>query len=123
MTPRALFAAFRTVIPRVSPPECFERLRAGTAVLVDVRERKEWEKGFAESAMLLPLSELSRSRVDWTALRQLVGTREMILYCGAGVRSNLGARILRVQGFPAVNGGALRAWLAAGWPMSKPTST
>lgn len=89
-------------------------------MLVDVRERKEWQKGFAETAVLLPLSDLSRSRVDWTKLRQTIGEREMILYCGAGVRSNLAARILRAEGFQAVNGGALRDWTAAGWPVSHP---
>jgi rhodanese-related sulfurtransferase len=120
VTPRKFLTALRTAIPRVKPSACADRIRAGKSVLVDVRERKEWQKGFAESAVLLPLSELSRSRVDLTALRRTVGERELILYCGAGVRSNLAARILRTEGFQAVNGGALREWIAAGWPVSKP---
>ena len=106
----------------MSPAASFDRVRNGDALLVDVRERSEWEKGFARSALLLPLSDLTRSRVDWTALRETVKQREMILYCGAGVRSNLAARILCAEGFRASNGGALREWTDAGWPIAKPNS-
>lgn len=105
----------------MSPASCFDRVRNGDALLVDVRERTEWERGFARAALLLPLSDLTRSRVDWAALRQTVKQREMILYCGAGVRSNLAARILCAEGFQASNGGALREWAEAGWPIAKPT--
>ena len=120
MTPRKLLAALRVSVPRVSPATCVDRIRGGGALLVDVREIKEWQRGFAESAVLLPLSELSRSRVDFAALRERVGDRELILYCGAGVRSNLAARILRTEGFRAVNGGAFSAWVSVGWPVAKP---
>jgi rhodanese-related sulfurtransferase len=122
VTPRKLLTALCARIRRVSPASCFDRVRAGDALLVDVRERSEWERGFARSALLLPLSDLTRSRVDWSALRQTVRQREMILYCGAGVRSNLAARILCAEGFQASNGGALREWVDAGWPIAKPTS-
>ena len=120
MTTRKLLAALRVSVPRVSPATCIDRIRAGSALLVDVRETKEWQRGFAESAVLLPLSELSRSRVNFVALRERVGDRELILYCGAGVRSNLAARILRTEGFRAVNGGALSEWVSVGWPVAKP---
>ena len=120
MTPRKLLAALRVTVPRVSPATCIDRIRAGSALLVDVREKKEWQRGVAESALLLPLSDLSRSRVEFGALRERVGERELILYCGAGVRSNLAARILRTEGFRAVNGGALSEWVTAGWPIARP---
>jgi rhodanese-related sulfurtransferase len=120
VTPRKLLAALRVSIPRVSPVDCAEQVRTGGAVLVDVRERNEWQRGYAESATLLPLSELSRSHVDYAALRQTFGDRELILYCGAGVRSHLAARILRAEGFRASNGGALSEWAASGWPIVEP---
>jgi rhodanese-related sulfurtransferase len=120
VTPRKLLAALRVSIPRVSPVDCAEQVRTGGAVLVDVRERNEWQRGYAESATLLPLSELSRARVDYAALRQTFGDRDLILYCGAGVRSHLAARILRAEGFRASNGGALSEWAASGWPIVEP---
>ena len=123
MTPRKLLAALCARIRRVPPASCFDRVRAGEALLVDVRERGEWESGFARSALLLPLSDLTRARVDWATLRQTVNQREMILYCGAGVRSHLAARILRAEGFQALNGGALREWTDAGWPIARPSSS
>jgi rhodanese-related sulfurtransferase len=120
VTPRKFLAALRVTIPRVTAVDCAAQVRAGKAVLVDVRERREWEGGFAESAELLPLSQLSRSRVDFAALRQKFGGRELLLYCGAGVRSHLAARILRAEGFRASNAGALSEWAASGWPVVKP---
>lgn len=120
MTPRKLLAALRVSVPRVTPADGALQIRAGNAVLVDVREPKEWQRGCAESAVLLPLSDLSRARVDFAALRRKFGDRALILYCGAGVRSNLAARLLRVEGFRASNGGALSDWAASGWPIVKP---
>jgi rhodanese-related sulfurtransferase len=116
VTPRQFLAAARVTIPRVTPDTVANRVRAGEALLIDVREPKEWATGHAEGAFLLPLSQLSRSRVDWDAVRHSVGDRGVILYCGAGVRSNLAARAFHAHGFHAVNGGALREWAAAGWP-------
>lgn len=91
-------------------------------MLVDVREKREWQRGFAESALLLPLSDLARSKVNWNQLRKTVGQREVIVYCGAGVRSHLAARILSAEGFRVVNGGGLSEWRAAGWPIAAPTN-
>lgn len=120
MTLRQFVNAVRVSIAQVSPAASADRIRAGKALLVDVRETKEWANGHAESAILLSLSDLTRSRVDWAALQRKVGDRELILYCGAGVRSNLAARILHARGFRAINGGALSEWVASGWQIIVP---
>jgi rhodanese-related sulfurtransferase len=108
------------VAPRFTPAECAARVRSGEALLVDVREPSEWSSGVAESAAMLPLSDLNGERVLWQEFLAKVGNREVLLYCAAGARSGIAARLLVAEGVRAANAGALREWSAAGWPIIKP---
>ena len=54
-----MFQALFTSAPHVSPDEAAPRVRAGDAVLIDVREPDEWSGGVAKGAALLPLSDLT----------------------------------------------------------------
>ncbi|MDR3567764.1 MAG: rhodanese-like domain-containing protein [Syntrophobacteraceae bacterium] len=65
-------------------------------LLVDVRERGEYESEHIPGAKLLPLSELE-GRLD-----ELPEDRELIFYCRSGHRSNVGAMFARDSGL--VNG-------------------
>ena len=51
-----------TSAPRLAPHECAQRIRAGEAVLIDVREPGEWSSGVAEHAVLLSLTDLTGGR-------------------------------------------------------------
>ena len=110
-------AMFQTA-PRKEAAECFAEVRAGRAVLVDVREPREWADGVADSAHLLPLSDLSGSRAQWGEFLRQVGDREVLVYCAAGGRSAIAARVLCGEGVKAANVGALHEWQAAGWPVT-----
>lgn len=116
---KALKAMF-TGAPRAKPAEGEARIRAGQAVLVDVRQPAEWESGVAEGAALLPLSDLVGARARWKPFLESVGDREMIVYCAAGGRSAIAARVLTGEGFRAANGGALEEWSSAGWRIIPP---
>lgn len=120
MTFGEFFAAFRHSAPRVKPADCAARIRAGRALLVDVREHKEWQAGTAELAALLPLSDLCGAERSWKPFLATIGSREVVLFCGAGVRSGFAARVLRRRGIQAVNGGAFSEWQAFGWPIVRP---
>lgn len=109
--------------PRYAPADCTERLRAGQALLVDVREPAEWAGGVAESAVLLPLSDLTGSRTQWTEFLATTNGREILLYCASGGRSGMAARILVAEGVPAANTGGLVDWLDAGWTVAQPPSS
>ena len=113
---KAMFAA----APRVAPSECRERVRAGRAIVIDVREPGEWQEGVVEGAVLLPLSDLSGPRARWQEFLAGTGDRELLLYCASGGRSGIAARLLAAEGRRAVNAGGLRDWAAAGWPISPP---
>jgi rhodanese-related sulfurtransferase len=120
VTLRKYFKVLFTTVPRVAPNECADRIRAGATLLVDVREADEWPAGVADNAALLPLSDLYRSRQYWNTFLETVGDRELVLYCGAGVRSNFAARLLKAEGFRVANGGGFSDWAAAGWPIVRP---
>jgi rhodanese-related sulfurtransferase len=78
------------------------------AILVDVRERKEWDQGHIKDAVLVPLSQLA----DWeqngmiaeakAALAKSVPKGSMVYcHCRAGHRALSGAEILRGLGYDA----------------------
>jgi phage shock protein E len=69
------------------------------AVLVDVREKSEWDLGHIEGAIFLPLTKLQQ-KVDTIALAKLL-PKDKIIYthCVAGVRSVTAGSILEKLGY------------------------
>jgi len=69
------------------------------AVLVDVREKSEWDAGHVEGAIFLPLSEL-RNGVDAAQLaKRLPKDKVLYTHCVIGKRSLTAAEILEQHGF------------------------
>ncbi len=63
-----------------------ELVAAKKAVLVDVREKAEWDAGHIEGAKLVPMSVLKGKLTD-ERLRELLPADKVIyLYCAGGVR-------------------------------------
>jgi rhodanese-related sulfurtransferase len=92
-------------------------LKAGTAVLVDVREPVEWATGTARQAALLPLSDLRGPRKQWRTFLEQNHGKLLLVYCRSGTRSALAADLLRREGLDARNAGSLSALDHAGWPV------
>ena len=107
-------------VRRVDPAEAAQLVRDNKAVLIDVREPDEWTAGVAQSAALLPLSDLTGPRKLWQPFLRKVGDREIILYCLSGGRSGSAARILAAEGFKTANAGGIHRWQAAGLPIAQP---
>ncbi len=102
------------------PAEAAQRVEAGEAVLIDVREPAEWKEGVAEPALLLSLTDLKGERNAWRpALEQHRG-KPLIVYCRSGKRSAQAAEILRREGWQVENAGGFSAWREAGLPERKP---
>jgi molybdopterin/thiamine biosynthesis adenylyltransferase/rhodanese-related sulfurtransferase len=87
-------------------------------VLIDIRERDEYEQGFIPRAEWIPRGFLEMKIEDLVPERG----REVILYCAGGNRSALAARSLVELGYTRVSSmaGGFRAWKQAGHPFERP---
>lgn len=86
-------------------------VRAGQAVLVDVRE-PEWQTGRAPKARHLPLSQLT------ARAKEIPANRQVIFVCRSGNRSARAAAWLSHQRADVANlKGGMAAWSRAGLPV------
>lgn len=80
--------------------------RSSNHVLIDVREKTEYSKGFIPGAVNIPLSELKR-RLD-----EVPKNREILLYCRGGMRSKQAAFFLKKNGYSKISQlqGGILSW-------------
>lgn len=118
----AVFLVIKRIMsgPSIGPLAASEKVKAGGALLIDVREPGEWAGGVANGALLLPLSDLRGARKRWAAVLESNRGKELIVYCASGMRSGMAAGLLRKEGFRAANAGGFSAWRAAGLPVGQP---
>ena len=80
-----------------------KRLTAKKAVLIDVREKGEWDAGHLKAAKLVSLSQLRKNRGNAEFAKRLAKTlpKKKIIYCDcrSGGRVLLAAPILRKLGY------------------------
>jgi rhodanese-related sulfurtransferase len=73
------------------------------AVLVDVREQKEWDMGHVEGAVLAPLTELSKAEkkkeLSEKLAKQLPKDKVIYCHCARGRRALLAGDILKELGY------------------------
>ena len=85
-------------------------LKTGQIVLIDCRERSEYEVACIDNSVLMPMSEWNSVAEQ---LEQFVG-RKLVVHCHHGMRSLNVARWLRENGFPDAQSmaGGIAAWSA-----------
>lgn len=76
-----------------------ERVAAGTALLVDVREKREWDAGHVKGAVFLPLSDLRNGINAEKLAERLPKDRVIYTHCAKGVRSCMAADVLTRYGY------------------------
>ena len=102
-----------------------QNLAEKKALLVDVREVKEWEKAHLAQAQLLPLSQLKRAATDPAVLAQVTGKlpKDRIVYChcAKGVRAVMAGNLLEKLGYDVrpLSAG-FEDLLAAGFAAARP---
>lgn len=110
-------------LARVPIAALWQRLNAphDELVLIDVREPFEWELGYIDGALLIPLGEIWQRASD--PRLELSGTgldprREIVLICEEGIRSSTAASILLHHGFPRAGNvpGGIGGWFKANYP-------
>ena len=75
------------------------RLKDESAVLVDVREQKEWDDGHLKDARLMPLSKLKVNTEAEKLTKDVPKKKIVYCHCGAGVRALTAADILKKHGY------------------------
>jgi len=105
-------------VKEITIEQARERLKQNPqAVLMDVREDREWEKEHAEQAIHLGKGILERD------LEQMVPdlNREIIMYCGGGYRSVLTAQVAQKMGYRNVYSlmGGYKGLVQTKWPMKQ----
>jgi rhodanese-related sulfurtransferase len=85
------------------------------ALLVDVREPKEYASGHIKGAINLPLRSLTDN------LERIPKNRPVILYCSTGYRTAMGVMALQMLGYDNVRGfpPSIEGWKAAGEELEK----
>lgn len=76
-----------------------QRVSDEKALLVDVREKAEWDAGRVDGAVFLPLSELRNGITAEALAARIPKDRIIYTHCAAGVRSCAAADILLKHGY------------------------
>ena len=116
----ATYFRSRDELEPVSRTELLERLRAGSATVLDVRPEDEFEQGHLPGALNIPLSQLERR------LAQLPPDREIVAYCRGPwcVLSFEAVAALRQRGYQARRlEDGFPEWKVAGLPIRVSTVT
>jgi len=71
-----------------------ENVTAEKAVLVDVREKKEWDAGHVEGAIFLPLSALKKGIDAETLAKALPSDKVLYIHCVVGKRAVAAGNVL-----------------------------
>jgi rhodanese-related sulfurtransferase len=108
----------RPKVKEITIDQTRERLKRNPkAVLLDVREDNEWQKGHATGAVHLGKGILERD------IEKMVPdpNTELIMYCGGGYRSVLTADVAQRMGYRNVYSliGGYKGLVQAQWPMEK----
>jgi len=101
----------------IKPQEAVRLINHEDAVVVDVREDKEYNEGHVVDAMLIPFGLMEERLQELEPYR----ARPLVVYCRTGQRAAHACNLLRKQGFEQVYkiSGGMLAWRGADLPVVK----
>ena len=112
-----LVAEAKKNITEISPQDAAAKLETSDAVIVDVREKDEWDEKHIPGAV-----HMSRGTIELDVEEKVPDTNAMIIcHCGGGGRSALAAESLKRMGYKNVRSmaGGFKAWQVAGLPTTQ----
>jgi molybdopterin/thiamine biosynthesis adenylyltransferase/rhodanese-related sulfurtransferase len=115
---RELLRRARSEVKEWNPTEVQQHLSDGDVVLVDVREKHEWDEGYIPGAVHVPRGYLELNIEEAVPDKDTI----VVLYCAGGVRSVLAAETLKRMGYrdPISMAGGFGAWKALGYRFTQP---
>ena len=107
------FAGYQRIDPQAAVP----LLNKQGALMLDVRETKEFKEGHVVGAVHIPLSTLAKRHVELNKHRE----KPIIVTCRAGTRAGPACSTLRKAGFEQVYlmSGGMLAWESANLPITR----
>src|SRR5205823_11631516 len=114
---QTLVAKAKKNITEISPQDAAAKLQSGEAVIVDVRDKDEWDEGHIPSAL-----HMSRGTIELDIEEKVPDPNALIVcHCGGGGRGALATESLQKMGYKNVRNiaGGFKAWKAAGLPVTK----
>ena len=114
---RDLVAEAKKNITEISPTDAAAKIKSTDAVIVDVREKDEFDETHIPDAVHISRGMLELEIEDKFPDRNA----GIICHCGGGGRSALAAETLQKMGYKNVRSlaGGLKAWKAIGLPTTK----
>jgi rhodanese-related sulfurtransferase len=112
-----LVAEAKKNIIEISPTDAAAKSKSADAVIVDVREKDEWDEEHIPDAI-----HMSRGTIELDIEEKVPDTNAMVVcHCGGGGRSALAAESLQKMGYKNVRSmaGGFKAWKAIGLPTTK----
>ena len=108
---------FTSNIAQVNPFEAIRQLNDQNAVMLDVREAKEFNDGHLKDAVHIPLSDFKSRLQELNKYKE----KTVIAYCRSGSRSYGACKTLKKAGFESVSNlqGGIMAWQNQNMPVSK----
>lgn len=98
-------------VPQVDVPGLPAEFGAD-AILLDVREDDEWQRGHAPGAQHIPMGDVP------ARIHEIDVDKELYVICHAGGRSQRVAQYLLREGYEPMNvSGGMLAWTGAGRPV------
>jgi rhodanese-related sulfurtransferase len=112
-----LVAEAKKNITEISPEEAARKMQDHAAIIVDVREKDEWDEEHIPHAI-----HLSRGTIELDIEEEIPDPNTVIVcHCGGGGRSALAAESLQKMGYKNVRSmaGGFKAWKTARLPTAK----
>lgn len=103
-------------ITEIRPTDAATKMKSGDTVIVDVREKDEWDEEHIHNAI-----HIGRGMLELDIEEKIPDPNTtVIVHCGGGGRSALAAESLQKMGYKNVRSmaGGFKAWKAAGLPIS-----
>ena len=106
---------------RATPQDVTMLINRSKAIIVDVRDAKEFANGSLPDAKNIPLAELDQRIGELDKFK----SKSVVVVCQSGARASSAAAKLSKAGFIDVVNleGGIAAWQKAGLPLAKPSAT
>ena len=101
--------------PSLSPQQVINRLNSDDAVVVDLRDAKEFKAGHIVDAINIPYAKLAEKVGELERYRD----KPVVLVCKLGQQAGAAGKLLRQQGFQDVSrlNGGMTEWTGSQLPL------